>query len=85
MVTFECIGRGSLQCPPGSVKACNATQVSAADHLGWDSYYRGDYFQRSINRTYRIQSDAAVTRQSRTDAIEFLTLLIGPFGSPASR
>jgi dienelactone hydrolase len=46
---------------------------------GWDGDYTMDYFQPSLNRSYRIQADASITAQSRMDVIEFLKPLIGPF------
>jgi len=50
---------------------------------GWDGDYTGDYFQLSIQRTYRLQVDESVTQRSRLDVIEFLKPLLGPFGGVA--
>lgn len=43
---------------------------------GWDGDYSGDFNHRALNRTYRLQPDAAVTAMSQADVMAFLQPLL---------
>jgi dienelactone hydrolase len=47
-------------------------KVYEGAYHSWDGDFNGEWFQRSINRSYRMYSDQSITRQSEKDVLEFL-------------